>query len=333
MQKHSHTTRPPQPLPRRSAHAFHFGSAGALRRGGASVFGLGRLAAALCLLALCCHTSEAAGQARRLLGVSLGAEVSAWLEEVETRLGQEVYAEYMELDPAGADDDYTFGQSYITRAGAAVVLVDESFRARAERETRAVIGHELLHLRLRVRGFPLFLFSPTVQTLRGPAEDVEQENVNDLVSMIEHRMFAAEMRRAGFEGLIDLTNGLESARRAGRRRADGQAELLNYARALLEWDDAARLGELTRIYQANGWRRSLEGGRRLAGIIGGANVRAPAEVAPVFLRCMSVLYGAAFRVEPDVRFSLAKVYPQMIIYAGRPAPGRAPRRPRARPPR
>lgn len=287
-----------------------------------------RLTAALCLLALVCHAPAAQvverGRGRTLLGVRLGAEASAWLDEVENGLRREVYAEFAELDPAGSAADYTLGASYLTGAGVAVLRVDESFRARGTRPTEAVIGHELLHLRLRVRGYPLFLFSPTVQTRRGPAEEVEQSNVNDLVSMIEHRVFAAEMRRTGFDRLIDLTNGLEAARRAGRSE-DGQADVLNYARALLEWDDAKARDELTRVYRANGWTRSLEGGRRLADIIRGSDIRTPAEVAPVFLRCMAVLYNAPFRVEPDRRFALSKIYPQLLIYAGGP---RRPRRPR-----
>ena len=280
-----------------------------------------RIAAAICLLALCCRAPAAQvvrqESARTVLGVRLGAEASAWLEEVEGKLGREVYAEFAELDPEDAGGDYTLGTSYLTRAGVAVVRVDESFRARGARQAEAVIAHELLHLRLRARGFPLFLFSPTVQTRKGPAQDVEQEHVNDLVSMIEHRVFAAEMRRTGFDKLIDLTNGLAAARRAGRS-ADGQAELLNYARALLEWDDPKPRDQLAAVYRANGWTRSLEGGRRLADIIRASDIHAPAGVAPVFLRCMTVLYGASFRVEPDRRFPLAKVYPQMLIYAEGP---------------
>jgi hypothetical protein len=286
-----------------------------------------RLAAFVCLLALCGHAPAAQvvtqEHARTLLGVRLGAEASGWLEEVEGKLGQEVYAEFAELDPEDAGGDYTLGTSYLTRAGVAVLRVDESFRARGARQTEAVVAHELLHLRLRARGYPLFLFSPTVQTRRGPAQTVEQEHVNDLVSMIEHRVFAAEMRRTGFDKLIDLTTGLDAARKAGRS-ADGQAELLNYARAVLEWDDAKLVDELARVYRANGWTRSLEGGRRLAEFIRASDIRTPAEVAPVFLGCMTILYGASFRVEPDRRFPLAKVYPQMLIYAGSPR-GRRPR--------
>ena len=258
-------------------------------------------------------------QERKLLGVMLSAEVSGWLDEVERRLGREIYAEFAELDEAGAAADYTMGVSYLTGAGVGVVRVDESFRARGARSTEAVVGHELLHLRLRARGYPLFLFAPEVQTARGRAVDVEQSNVNDLVSLLEHRVFAAEMRRAGFDKLIDLTNGLEAARRR-RGTEDSQAETLNYARAALEWDDPKLLGELTRVHQTNGWSRSLADGRRIADIIGASSVNAPGDVAPVFLRCMAVLYRAEFTVEPDRRFALSKIYPQMLIRARRPAP-------------
>jgi hypothetical protein len=163
-----------------------------------------------------------------------------------------------------------------------------------------------------------------VMTMRGPAEDVEQSNVNDLVSLIEHRAFADEMRRTGFDSLIDLTGWLESAR--GMRPADeGQAVTINFARAALEWDDPARLAELERIYRAKGWRRSLADGRRVGDIIRASRVAAPGDVAPVFLRCMSVLYRADFGVEADRRFALSKIYPQMLIHARRP---RRPARPR-----
>jgi len=280
--------------------------------------------AALCLPVLLCllapHSSgrqrvvgDAPRREGRLLGVRLGPEVSSWLEEVERKLGKEVYAEFAELDPAGAGGDYTLGVSYITGAGVGVVRVDESFEAKGEKLTEAVIGHELLHLRLRARGYPLFLFGPEVRTKRGPAEDVEQSNVNDLVSLIEHRVFAPEMRRTGFDKLIDLTNYLDSARRL-RGREDGQAEVLNYARAALEWENPRLLEELTKIYEANGWTRSLADGRRLAETISTSRLTTPDEVTALFLRCLPVLYGAEFRVEPDRTFPLARIYPQMLIH-------------------
>lgn len=286
---------------------------------------LKKLGAALCLLLLLCAPGAWAQgpRTRSLLGVALGREAASWLDEIEGRVGRPVRAEFAELDPEGAAEDYTLGLSYFTDEGTPLVLVDESFRA-DRRKTEAVIGHELLHLRLRARGYPLFLFSPTVRTRKGPALDVEQSNVNDLVSLIEHRIFGAEMRRAGFDRLIDLTNGLEAARRKGRVE-DGQAEMINYARATLEWPDPALVAEMARVYRANGWARSLDGGARLAGIIRASDINSPGGVAPVFLRCMAVLYGARFTVTPDRRFALSEIYPRMIIHSPRPA--RARRRP------
>jgi hypothetical protein len=276
---------------------------------------LRRFGVAFCLLIFffSAYAATQRAQTRKLLGVTLSKEVADWLNEVESKLGADTYAEFAELDPEDATGDYTLGVSYLTAEGVAVLRVDESFRAKGERATEAVIAHELLHLRLRARGYPLFLFSPTVKTKKGPAQDVEQSNVNDLVSMIEHRVFAGEMRRTGFDKLIDLTNGLEDARRMGRSE-DGQAEMLNYARAVLEWENPKLLDELTKIHHANGWRRSLDGGRRIAGIIRASRLHTPNDIAPVFLRCMFVLYGGDFRLEPDRQFALAKIYPQMIIY-------------------
>ena len=286
------------------------------------------LGAAFCLSASLCLwappsrglqrvVSDTPRQEHRLLGLRLSAEVASWLDEVERKLGKEIYAEFAELDEATAAADYTLGVSYLTEAGVGVVRVDESFRGRDVKLTEAVVGHELLHLRLRARGYPLFLFSPEVLTMRGRAQDVEQSNVNDLVSLIEHRIFAEEMRRTGFDKLIDLTNGLDAARRR-RGVEDSQAETLNYARAALEWDDPRLLDELTRIHRANGWTRSLTDGRRLADIIRASNVTTPAGIAPVFLRCMAILYRAEFTVEADRRFALSKIYPQMLIHARRP---------------
>lgn len=274
--------------------------------------------AAFCLLMFFCPPCPAAdkSQARTLLGVTLGNEAASWLNEIEDKLGADVYAEFAELDPPDVGDDYTLGASYLTKKGVAVVRVDESLRVKGEKKTEAVIAHELLHLRLRVRGYPQFLFSPAVKTRKGPAQDVEQSNVNDLVSLIEHRVFGGEMRRAGFDKLIDLTNGLEAARKRGRSK-DGQSEMLNYARAVLEWDNPRLSGELTRIHHANGWGRSLGGGSRIAEIIRASKIEAPGDVAPVFLRCMFVLYGVDFGTGPDKHFALARVYPQMIIHVKR----------------
>ena len=93
------------------------------------------LGAAFCLsasLCLCAPPSpgrqrvvaETPRQEHRLLGLRLGAEVASWLDEVERKLGKEIYAEFAELDAATAAADYTLGVSYLTGAGVGVVRVD-----------------------------------------------------------------------------------------------------------------------------------------------------------------------------------------------------------------
>ena len=74
------------------------------------------------------------------------------------------------------------------------------------------------------------------------------------------------------------------------------------------------LEELTKIYRTNSWTRSLADGRRLAETIRAANAQTPAEVTDLFLRCLPILYGAEFRVEPDTHFPLSNIYPQMLIH-------------------
>ena len=70
---------------------------------------------------------------------------------------------------------------------------------------------------------------------------------------------------------------------------------------------------------ADRWTRSLADGRRLAETIRAAGAQTPTEVTALFLRCLPILYGAEFRVEPDARFPLARIYPQMLIHVRRPA--------------
>jgi len=277
--------------------------------------------AAFCLSLICflVVTSQQTNKTRTLLNVQLGSEVVSWLNEVEKKLGNKIYAEYAELDEVDSESDYVFGTSYITAKGVAVLQVDESFFGQDKKKTEAVIAHELLHLRLRVRGYPQFLFSSTVKTKKGLAQDVEQSNVNDLVSMIEHKIFKSEMQRSGFDKLIDLTNGLEAARYADYTD-DGQADTLNYTRAVLEWNNPKLLEEYTKIYKAKGWTRSFESGKKIAEIIRTSTINSPNDVPPVFLRCMRVLYQAEFTVKSDKSFALTKVYPQMLIYASRLKP-------------
>lgn len=216
-------------------------------------------------------------------GVRLRPEIRAVVKEIETKTGKEIYAEFVR------EDDFQLGSSFISDDGVAVVLVDYSLESDPKR-LEAVIVHELLHLRLRVNNYPTFVFSPTIQTAKGRAIDVEQSNINDLRSLIEHRIFKAEMEKFGLSEYIDLAGDTAAQARKKKGQADSQADSINYARAILEYLNPSDTEEVRKAYAANGWQRSLRTGEEIAGTISASKLQTPKDMEAVFLKCLLKLY-------------------------------------------
>jgi hypothetical protein len=181
-------------------------------------------------------------------------------------------------------------------------MVTEAIEGESEK-LLAVVVHELLHLKLRVNNYPAFIFSPNVKTARGRAIDVEQGHVNELLSLIEHRIFKADMERFGVYRFIDLEGDTLADARRRRRDQDGQSDSINYARALLEYKNAASVADVKRAFQANGWTRALADGAAIAAVIERSNIRSPQDMPDVFIRCLKVLFpppaGAVFSLSKD----------------------------------
>ncbi len=116
------------------------------------------------------------------LGLELRPEIRDIVKEIERKSGKEIYRLFVDLD------EFVLGSSYISEDGLPVVLVSYDLE-REPNKLAAVITHELLHLRLRVNGYPAFLFSDTVKTSKGRAVDTEQDHVNEVLSLIEHQIF------------------------------------------------------------------------------------------------------------------------------------------------
>jgi len=246
-------------------------------------------------------------------GIKLRPELQAIVREIETKSGEEIYAEFIR------QDDYQFGSSFISDDGRPVLLIDFNLENDAKK-LEAVIAHELLHLRLRVNNYPTFLFSPTVQTAKGRAVDAEQSNINDLLSLIEHRVFKSEMERFGLNKLLNLAG--DTAKDSKRRKGDldGQGDSINYARAILEYPNQKDVEEVAGIYKNNNWKRSLESGKLIADFISGSNMSTPQAVETVFLKCILELY----RPPPTHTFKLTvdpknKFFRRMIISTDRKA--------------
>lgn len=263
-------------------------------------------------ISLCFYSGIFAQSAGDFLGVRLRPEIQTVRREIVDRTGKEIYADFLD------QKDFQFGSSYITNQGVAVVLIDFSLRDEREK-LEAVIAHELLHLRLRVNNYPTFLFSPTVQTARGRALDTEQSNVTDLNGIIEHRIFKPEMQRLGLSETINLAGDTAESARRRKGEADSQSDSINYARAILEYQTAADIEEVKKLYQANRWTRSLETGKAIADLINQSNLQTPQAVEAVFIKCLLKLYplppARTFKLTADPK---SKFYRRMIISQATP---------------
>lgn len=269
---------------------------------------------AVLLFLFACASSSAQTVADDFLGVKLPPELETIVKEIERKTGAEIYAEFVRLD------DYQLGSSFVSDDGTAVVLIDQSLEDDVKK-LKAVIAHELLHLRLRVNNYPSFIFSPTVQTAKGRAIDTEQSNVNDLRNLIEHRVFKSEMEQFGLYKIIDLAGDtLKNALRS-KGAEDGQSDSINYARAVLEYLNAADVEAVKRAYEANKWTRSLAEGQEIANLISSANPKTPQAVEAVFLKCLPKLYpipaGYTFTLKIDAQNNFFR---QMIIGTACTAP-------------
>lgn len=271
------------------------------------------LAAVFLLWNFCASYNVCAQNPRNFLGIKLRPEVLAIIEEVENKTGKKIYAEFVE------QENYTIGSSFIAEEnGVPVVLIDYKLE-NDRKQLEAVIVHEILHLRLRVNNYPTYIFSPTIQTAKGRAIDVEQSNINDLKDLIEHRIFRAEMEKFGLHKFINIAReGIEGAR-SDKGKADGQDDSINFARAALEYVNQSDVDELRKIYAANGWTRALQTGDEIARIIKLANIKTPQEAEAIFLKCLLKLYPPpssvyTFRFAADPK---NKVFRRLIINTGR----------------
>ena len=258
----------------------------------------------VCLLTVFSFAVQAQNE-KLFLGIKLRAEVRAIADEVERKTGNKIYAVFDEFENV-----YTLGSSFIHTDGIAYLQANPNLRSQNQK-LEAVIAHELLHLRLRANNYPVFLFAASVKTARGLAQDVEQPNVNDLTSLIEHRIFKAEMDKLGLNQVVDLAGDTERDA-AKRRDADSQADTLNFARALLEYHNPADVERLRKIYVRNKWGKSIKLGQEIADIITRSTYSSPKDSAAVFRLCFAKLYPTPrpVKLTPDTSI---KTYRQFLI--------------------
>ncbi len=252
-------------------------------------------------------------ETRELLGLKLRPEIDAIVKEIEAKTRKTIRAEFYE------QPEYQLGASFIDdETGRAIVIVEPSLED-DPKKLEAVLTHELLHLRLTVNGYPSFIWAPTVRTAKGMAIDVEQDNINDLRSIIEHRVFRAEMLKFDLYRYIDLAGDTLAAARDRKGDEAGQGDVIDYVRAILEYQNPKDIDAVKRAYLENGWGSSVRDGAAIAAIIDGSVITTPKDIETVFLKCVAKLYpppSAAYkfslRIDPS-----NKHFRRMILNIGR----------------
>jgi predicted metal-dependent hydrolase len=113
---------------------------------------------AFCLLLLTgllfVKTDVFAQNAKLFLGIKLRAEVQALADEIENKTKRKISAHFVEY---AGEERFMLGSSFIHSDGVPYLAVSIDLTDQPKK-AEAVIAHELLHLRLRANGYPVFLF-------------------------------------------------------------------------------------------------------------------------------------------------------------------------------
>jgi len=257
----------------------------------------------------------ASSQTREILGLKLRPEILAIVKEIETKTRKSISARF--------DDqpEFQIGASYIDEeSGRAIITLDTRLED-DPKKLEAVLTHELLHLRLTVNGYPSFIWSPTVRTAKGMAIDVEQSNINDLRSIIEHRVFRVDMIKFDLYRYIDLAGVTLADARQRKGDEAGQADVINMVRAILEYADQNDIAAVRKSFNTNGWQSTVKEADDIAAIIDRTPIITPKDQETVFLRCIAKLYPVpkanwAFTLKLD---PANKYYRRLILNFGRVA--------------
>jgi hypothetical protein len=120
------------------------------------------------------------------------------------------------------------------------------------------------------------------------------------------------MERFGLNEALNLAGETERGARARHGEADVQADAINFARALLEYQNAADIETLRKIYRDNKWQQSLKIGQEIADTIKRAQLDSPAATASTFRLCAAKLYPSPrpIKLTPDKTIA---AYRQMLI--------------------
>jgi len=226
-----------------------------------------------------------------LFGIFLRPESIKLLAEVERLSGKQV-REYMEQDSGGE----TVAFSFIEADGTPFITI------RGERGLNEdTIVHELFHLKMIVKGFPILVTCPT--------PDISNPNVIEYAKFvranvdnaIQHWMFYPEIRRMGLKpqdgydklATVNQSNDWNDLTEFNKR----EGRILRFFRNTLEINEPPILENLVRWYKSKGWNEELEVGQRMVMLVKNAYLSNPQNVVQIIKRCLKELDRKDFRLE------------------------------------
>lgn len=254
--------------------------------------------------------------ARQLFGVQLRPQARQLLAEIEKHYGKRVREEVR----SNLDYSYYAALSSVDADGTPSIRMDRDVPA-----TEATIVHELLHIKLYAKGFPVIRLNYP----RSWNTDRQQAHVRYIVAMVYdaiiHTIIYPQVREMGLKpeealpSQLDLIMADQFADYPGVPRLD--VRTIYYFNAALLLDDREFFERVTDAYITRHWYESVAIGRVLADMVTAAKPSTPEEVIFVLLRCLAVMqhdvnnyeldyWETEKRGEHSLRRAVIKVIPQ-----------------------
>ena len=221
---------------------------------------------------------------RQLFGVELQPQARALLAEIEQPYGKRLREDVK----SNLDYSYYAALASVDSDGTPSIRMDSDIPA-----TESTIVHELLHIKLYSKGFPVIRlnYPQSLSTER------QQAHVRYIVAMlydaIIHTIIYPQAREMGLKpqeslhSQLDLIMADQFEDYAGVPRQD--VRTIYYLNAALLLDDRELFERVTDAYIRRHWYESVAIGRVLADMVAAAKPSTPEEVVFVLLRCLEVI--------------------------------------------
>jgi hypothetical protein len=253
---------------------------------------------------------------RSLFGVELRPQARELLAEIENHYGKHVREE------TKGDLDYSYyaALSSVDKDGTPTIRMDADVPP-----TEATIVHELSHIKLYAKGFPVIRLNYP----RSWSTDRQQAHVRYIVAMVYdaiiHTIIYPQVREMGLKpeeplySQMELIMSDQFADYPGVPRQD--VRTIFYLNAALLLDDREFFERVTDAYMSRHWYESVAIGRVLADMVTAAKPSTPEEVIFVLLRCLEVFqhdinnfeldyWETEKRGEHTLRRAVIKIIPQ-----------------------